>query len=155
MTEEKLQNLLRDLMSAEEIGLNEDDVNDLAGELQGKARTFSDHGVLTNNKGIVVEFEDGSEFQITIVQSKGSRLTLNSKRKPMAIRKKSKEFKKPVIDLTGPEGNAFCLLGKASSLAQQLGIEPQPILDEMMAGDYEHLIQVFDKHFGQYIDLER
>jgi len=34
------------------------------------ARTFEDVGVLTLNAGLVVRTSDGSEFQITIVQSR-------------------------------------------------------------------------------------
>ena len=34
-----------------------------------RVRTFADVGVLTNNTGLVVTV-DGSEFQVTIVQSK-------------------------------------------------------------------------------------
>lgn len=34
------------------------------------ARSFSDMGVLTYNNGLVVRFDNGDEFQITIVQSK-------------------------------------------------------------------------------------
>lgn len=33
-------------------------------------RTFEEDGVLTYNKGLVITTEDGSEFQITIVQSR-------------------------------------------------------------------------------------
>jgi len=65
---------------------------------------------------------------------------------------------KPVIDLTGPQGNAFSILGHASSLASKLGFtkeENQKIQDDMMSSDYEHLIQVFDSHFGDYVDLAR
>jgi len=72
----------------------------------------------------------------------------------MAIKRKSRKSK-PVIDLTGPEGNAFYLLGTAWRICRQLGKDPQPILDEMKAGDYEHLIQVFDREFGAIVDLER
>ena len=34
---------------------------------------------------------------------------------------------KPIIDLTGPEGNAFALLGAATRYAKQLGIDDRPI----------------------------
>jgi len=71
------------------------------------------------------------------------------------IRKKQPRNEKPVIDLTGPDGNAFVLLGIARSYAKQLRLDPKPITDEMMAGDYEHLLQVFDNHFGDYVILER
>tara|TARA_B100000575_G_C23130850_1_gene655948 strand:+ start:1326 stop:1541 length:216 start_codon:yes stop_codon:yes gene_type:complete len=60
-----------------------------------------------------------------------------------------------VIDLTGPQGNAFFLLANANRLAKQLGLNPFLILEEMKSGDYEHLIEVFDKYFGDYVTLER
>ena len=60
-----------------------------------------------------------------------------------------------VIDLTGPEGNAFVLLGYASRLGKQLGLDVNNVLDEMRSGDYENLISVFDGHFGDFVILER
>ena len=36
-------------------------------------RTFADVGVLTGNRGVVVTMKDGSEFQLTIVQSRQAR----------------------------------------------------------------------------------
>jgi hypothetical protein len=71
------------------------------------------------------------------------------------IKQKQDREGKIVIDLTSPDGNAFVLLGTANKLAWQLDIDSKPILDEMMSGDYEKLIQTFDKHFGDYVDLER
>lgn len=62
---------------------------------------------------------------------------------------------KPEINLSGPDGNAFVLLGLAKKLCSQLGKDPEPILAEMKSGDYERLIMVFDKHFGAYVDLVR
>jgi hypothetical protein len=35
------------------------------------------------------------------------------------------------IDLTGPQGNAFYLLGTASNLAKQLGMNSEEICSEM------------------------
>ena len=75
----------------------------------------------------------------------------------MAILKKDK-FRKRVIDLNGPEGNAFYLLGTAMNLCKQIGISVErrdEIIDEMRSDDYEHLIQTFDKYFGKLVDLER
>ena len=63
--------------------------------------------------------------------------------------------RKQVIDLTGPQGNAFYLLGTASKLCKQLEIDDTIVLDDMKSGDYEHLITVFDTYFGDIIDLER
>ena len=60
-----------------------------------------------------------------------------------------------VIDLTGPDGNAFSLMAHAQHLAKQLGFNDKEIVDEMTTGDYENLISVFDKYFGDYVILER
>ena len=59
------------------------------------------------------------------------------------------------IDLTGPDGNAFMLVGKAGSLAKQLGLDAKAIQAEMMKGDYEQLVNTFDKHFGHFVTLYR
>jgi len=60
-----------------------------------------------------------------------------------------------VIDLTGPEGNAFALMGYASRLGRQLNFDVDQIIDEMKSGDYENLVQVFDDYFGDFVILER
>jgi hypothetical protein len=70
------------------------------------------------------------------------------------IRKKQPP-KEIIIDLTGPDGNAFVLLAKARGFSKQLGLSHQEIEDEMMSGDYENLLQVFDKNFGHFVILER
>ena len=60
-----------------------------------------------------------------------------------------------VIDLTGPDGNAFALLAYAKRFAQQFDLDFNKIKDEMTSGDYENLIQVFDDNFGEFVILER
>lgn len=59
------------------------------------------------------------------------------------------------IDLTGPDGNAFVLLGMASRLSKQLDLDGKAIQAEMMKGDYEHLVGVFDREFGGFVTLYR
>jgi hypothetical protein len=59
------------------------------------------------------------------------------------------------IDLTGPDGNAFTLIGIAGNLAKQLYLDKKTIQSEMMSGDYEHLVNTFDKHFGEFVTLYR
>jgi hypothetical protein len=59
------------------------------------------------------------------------------------------------IDLTGPQGNAFFLLGTAKNLARQLGLDGKKITEEMTGGDYENLIKVFDHYFGSVVTLYR
>jgi hypothetical protein len=69
---------------------------------------------------------------------------------------KSKKQKSGIeIDLTGPDGNAFVLIGTAGNLAKQLGLDGKAIRTEMMAGNYENLVKVFDKHFGHFVTLYR
>ena len=63
--------------------------------------------------------------------------------------------KKLTIDLTGPEGNAFYLLGTAMKLCKQIGLDVNAVLKDLKGGDYEHLITRFDYHFGFIFDLER
>jgi hypothetical protein len=73
------------------------------------------------------------------------------------IRKKEKSGP-IVIDLTGPQGNAYVLLGMAQDFGRQLGWDPKKrgeINAEMMSGDYENLLQVFDREFGTFVILER
>jgi len=60
-----------------------------------------------------------------------------------------------VIDLTGPEGNAFCLMGYAKRFGKQLDLDVSQILEEMQSSDYENLIEVFDSYFGHFVILER
>lgn len=68
---------------------------------------------------------------------------------------KKKTSRPMVIDLTGPQGNAYFLLGTAKNVAKQLELDSDLITQEMMSGDYENLIEVFDRYFGEYIILER
>ena len=72
--------------------------------------------------------------------------------------RKELEYKKLEIDLSGPEGNAFLLVGLAARLGKQLGMDKfriKCIQDEMMLSDYEMLVQTFDKWFGDHVILYR
>ena len=70
---------------------------------------------------------------------------------------KSKEYKNNgiEIDLTGPDGNAFAILGLAKRLCREFDIPFKPLMDEMTSGDYENLIKVFDNKFGSFVTLYR
>lgn len=59
------------------------------------------------------------------------------------------------IDLTGPDGNAFVLLGYAKSFCKDLGIDYNKVKTEMTSSDYENLLEVFDKYFGHFVTLYR
>lgn len=91
----------------------------------------------------------------------------------MTIRKKNYESK-PVIDLTGPDGNAYVLMGMAADYVKTLAkaditLHPESwadtpeelrfydidvILADMQSSDYDHLVKVFDFWFGEYVILE-
>ena len=74
----------------------------------------------------------------------------------MAIKSINDKPQLPIeIDLTGPDGNAFVLLGKAKNLAKQLELDGDDIIKDMTSGDYEHLLDVFDSHFGNFVTLYR
>lgn len=65
------------------------------------------------------------------------------------------ERTKPFIDLAGPDGNAFALLGAARTICKSNNINPDPIIKQMMAGDYDELVNIFDHEFGEFVDLIR
>lgn len=65
MNEREFQDLLQTLI--------EDDSIECVDELEGASvATFEEGGILTRNKGLTISLADGSEFQITIVQSSAS-----------------------------------------------------------------------------------
>lgn len=59
------------------------------------------------------------------------------------------------IDLSGPQGNAYYLLGTAKNLAKQLELDGDEITKQMTSGDYENLLEVFDSNFGMFVTLYR
>jgi hypothetical protein len=74
----------------------------------------------------------------------------------MAVRQADNH--KPFIDIRGPAGNAYNILGEAKDISKQLGhskSQTEAIQTEMMSGDYENLIAVFDKHYGSLVDIVR
>lgn len=62
---------------------------------------------------------------------------------------------KIIIDLTGPQGNAYYLLGLVENLSNQLSLDSKVIIKEMTLGDYENLIQVFDNYFGGFVLMHK
>lgn len=69
------------------------------------------------------------------------------------------ENNKPELDLRGSQGNAFYIMGTGKDLHKRLtraGITLpswEEIQKDMMSSDYDHLCKVFDKHFGDHVDL--
>ena len=71
------------------------------------------------------------------------------------IREKQPHTGPIIIDLTGPDGNAYALMGYAKRFAKQLDYDHKMIIDKMTSGDYENLLNVFDQYFGKFVILER
>lgn len=75
------------------------------------------------------------------------------------IRNKRKKRKNEmiVIDLTGPQGSAFYLMGVVLTTFRQSGAPElgERIVEEMKKGDYEHLVKTFDLYLGDHFILER
>lgn len=62
-----------------------------------------------------------------------------------------------LIDLVSPQGNAFAIIGLANKLGKQMGkteSEIKAIATDMMAGDYDHLLKVFIKHYGLVVKFK-
>jgi hypothetical protein len=59
-----------------------------------------------------------------------------------------------VYDLSGPQGNAFHIINLANKLGVKLGYEPDErgkLSKELMSGDYDHLLETFEFHFGDFV----
>lgn len=57
------------------------------------------------------------------------------------------------INIDGPQGNAFALMGIAKELAEVRDMNYKPILEEMTKGDYNDLLLTFINHFGDFCEL--
>ena len=60
-----------------------------------------------------------------------------------------------VIDLHGPQGNAFALMAQADDFLRQMGRrhEFNAMRTEMMSSDYANVIRIFEENFGDFVEL--
>jgi hypothetical protein len=68
--------------------------------------------------------------------------------------KKKKTSRYETIDLDGPNGNVFYLLGTAKKYGRLIGSDYDKIIEEMTSGDYYNAVRVFNKYFGSFVVLE-
>tara|TARA_R110000751_G_scaffold183585_2_gene290225 strand:+ start:57 stop:278 length:222 start_codon:yes stop_codon:yes gene_type:complete len=73
----------------------------------------------------------------------------------MIKNKSEMSYRSVEIDLTGPDGNAYSLMGYAKKFAKQLDLDGEEIISNMMSGDYENLLAVFEENFGSFVTLYR
>ena len=85
----------------------------------------------------------------------------------MAMHDKSElKSRRPEIDLTGPEGNVFVLMGYAkrwakdlgldgNAIVEDLGLDGNAIVTDMKSSNYDHALEVLEEHFGEYVDFYR
>ena len=59
------------------------------------------------------------------------------------------------IDLNTSQGEIPRLLSQAENLCKKLNMEWEPIKKEMIKGDRDHLIKVFEEKLGKYIIFYR
>lgn len=67
-------------------------------------------------------------------------------------------LKKPIINLSASNVNAYFIFGITVKLGQKLGFSAKKIEEikrDMNIGDYEHVVQVFIKEFGRYVKVIR
>jgi len=58
------------------------------------------------------------------------------------------------IDLRGPEGNAYALLGIAKRAFNDLKWENwDEVRKDMTSSDYDHLVEVFNDHLSEFYEL--
>jgi len=69
----------------------------------------------------------------------------------MIIKKKAPKHLE--IDLDGPQGNAYNLLGIARQLCKTLNKDYEDVSKRMQSGDYNHLVQVFEEEFGTMVTM--
>lgn len=61
--------------------------------------------------------------------------------------------KKVDIDLKNTQGNSFYLIKQAKILAKENGKNPDSIIREMTASNYQNMINVFKREFSNYINI--
>ena len=75
----------------------------------------------------------------------------NANRYQRMIMNTSSHFRESiVVDISGEQGSDQNLIALATSFAKP---DHEDIVRDMKSGDYEHLVNVFDDHFGHFITL--
>ena len=63
-----------------------------------------------------------------------------------------------IVDLSGPQGNAYALMGVARSIGRELNRpynEIKEVETRMMSGDYDNLVKVLFLEYGDFIQFKK
>ena len=63
-----------------------------------------------------------------------------------------------IVDLSGPQGNAYALMGVARSIGRELNRpynEIKEVETKMMSGDYDNLVKVLFLEYGEFIQFKK
>lgn len=58
------------------------------------------------------------------------------------------------IDLSNEDGNVFVLIALTYKVGKQLKMDAQAIVDQMISSTYGNALAVFNREFGDFIDLK-
>ena len=67
----------------------------------------------------------------------------------------SNVLSKITINVNSPEGTSLRLIEVAHQYANKLQLNWTRISKEMLKGDHNHLVEVFNKYFNEYVTLVR
>lgn len=74
-------------------------------------------------------------------------------REVMAVVSKEEYCDSRVLDLSGPDGSAYVLIGIAHGLLKKQGRDPKMFIDIMQSSDYGNLVRFFNDMFGDYFTI--
>ena len=75
----------------------------------------------------------------------------------MAIIVSEDRYSKIELDLNGPDGNVFCVIGTAVNVAKQIGYSTEELKEfrtKCMSQSYGKTLVDVDRLFGDFIDLK-
>ena len=58
------------------------------------------------------------------------------------------------VNLNGPDGNAFVLIGMVYKICEEIDRNPNRIVRDMKSGDYDNLVEVFKRELEGHVEVE-
>jgi hypothetical protein len=57
------------------------------------------------------------------------------------------------LDLQGPHGNVFYLIGITNDFPMKNGSDRKTVIKEILGGDYQNVLSIIKREWGAYIDF--